>query len=354
MNGELCVVDARGEPVRGLTNVSSEFDRSLGSPGKRVLPLANPAEGGERIDIWADAGCNDLFGNRREDGKVREAHIAICNEVFRCLYYDFEVLHGLAKELGPDTARGCQIFDALDRAAKTLRDFTPEEAETAHFEIQFGHIARATHTNTSWDMAKDEVAAHKWADLSQRDYGVALLNDCKYGHKVKGKTLDLALIRSLPHPGSVVFDDSKLKPGEPNHKFGDQCDHELRYALLPHQGDHVEGGVARAAYEFNIKPGELTLKSGAAKTKSTSTLSISSPDDIVEAVKLSEDRKAVVFRLYEASRAKVRCRVSLGFPAKTVEEANLLEEPLGRLTLKDGAVELEFAPFEIKTLVAKV
>ena len=131
VNGELCVVDAKGEPLRGLTNVSSEFDRSLGSPGKRVFPLANPAKGGEHIDLWADAGCNDLFGNRREDGKIREAHIAICNEVYRGLYYDFEVLHGLAKELGPDSARGSQIYDALDRAAKTLRDFTTVEAEAA-------------------------------------------------------------------------------------------------------------------------------------------------------------------------------------------------------------------------------
>ena len=74
-------------------------------------------------------------------------------------------------------------------------------ADEATYEIQFGTSRRPTHRNTTWDLARDEVAAHKWADLSQRDYGVALLNDCKYGHKIKGNVIDLNLLRSVPYPG---------------------------------------------------------------------------------------------------------------------------------------------------------
>ena len=78
-----------GVPVRGLTNVASTFDYPLGRPGKRVLPFADHARGGEPIDVWADAGCNDLFGNLQEDGTIKEAAIAICNEAVRGLFYDY-------------------------------------------------------------------------------------------------------------------------------------------------------------------------------------------------------------------------------------------------------------------------
>ena len=73
-------------------------------------------------------------------------------------------------------------------------------ATEATCDIQFGSIKRPTHRNTSWDMAKYEICAQKWIDLSQWDYGVALLNDCKYGHKVLENVLDLNLLRSPNYP----------------------------------------------------------------------------------------------------------------------------------------------------------
>jgi len=78
VSGEMCVVDSAGIPVQGLTNAASDYDYSLGEPGKRVLPLTHNADGGEEIDIWADAGCNDLFGNLKNNGVIKEACIAVC------------------------------------------------------------------------------------------------------------------------------------------------------------------------------------------------------------------------------------------------------------------------------------
>jgi len=118
-------------------------------------------------------------------------------------------------------------------------------AEDATFEIQFGHIRRPTHRNTTWDLARDEVMAHKWADLSQRDYGVALLNDCKYGHKVKGNTIDLNLLRSVPYPGPGLWRMRAWWPGSRTMPTTDQCDHIFTYSLYPHPGDHVEGRSSR-------------------------------------------------------------------------------------------------------------
>ena len=105
-------------------------------------------------------------------------------------------------------------------------------SEKATYEIQFGSIERPTHRNTTWDLAKDECPAHKWADLSQRDYGVALLNDSKYGYKVKGNVLDLNLLRSISYPRLPLEPkDDKRAEGDPAFGQTDQDDHSFTYAL---------------------------------------------------------------------------------------------------------------------------
>ena len=93
-------------------------------------------------------------------------------------------------------------------------------ADHATCEIQFGNTQRPTHRNTSWDIAKYEISAHKWVDISQPDYGVALLNDCKYGYKVTENVIDLNILRSPDHPGQAA----------------DQAEHQLTYSLFPHRG----------------------------------------------------------------------------------------------------------------------
>jgi len=115
-------------------------------------------------------------------------------------------------------------------------------AEEATYEIQFGHLRRPTHRNTTWDLARDEVVAHKWADLSQRDFGVALLNDSKYGHKIKGNVIDLNLLRSAPYPGANREVHNTFPAREPHLGYTDQSDHVFTYAFYPHAGDAVEGG----------------------------------------------------------------------------------------------------------------
>ncbi|MDJ0860591.1 MAG: glycoside hydrolase family 38 C-terminal domain-containing protein, partial [Dinoroseobacter sp.] len=110
-------------------------------------------------------------------------------------------------------------------------------ATRAEFDIQWGQIDRPTHRNTSWDAAQFEVPAHKWADLSDGNYGVALLNDCKYGYDVRDDVLRLSLIKSATMPDNTA----------------DQGYHRFTYALLPHEGDtRVE--VRREAYALNLPP----------------------------------------------------------------------------------------------------
>ncbi|RUP49388.1 galactose mutarotase-like domain-containing protein [Jimgerdemannia flammicorona] len=66
----------------------------------------------------------------------------------------------------------------------------------ATYEIQFGALTRPTHYNTTLDSAKFEVCGHKFADLSEASYGVALLNDCKYGYATHDNVQRLSLLRA--------------------------------------------------------------------------------------------------------------------------------------------------------------
>ncbi len=230
-------------------------------------------------------------------------------------------------------------------------------AEEATYEIQFGHICRPTHSNTTWDLAKDEVCAHKWADLSQRDFGVSLLNDSKYGHKIKNGVMDLDLLRSAPYPGDNRHLDDEVAPGEPHPGYTDQSDHEVTYALYVHPGDPIEGGVVQEGYDLNVplRMTETDIHPGMGPSKA-SFLELDDPHIVVEAVKQAEDDDDIVIRLYEAGGGAVRTTLDLGFAAEAVEEVNLMERPVDtpRWALDMGGdrtqVALTFRPFEIKTL----
>ena len=224
-------------------------------------------------------------------------------------------------------------------------------AESAAFEIQFGHVQRTTHTNTSWDLARDEVPAQKWVDLSQRDYGVALLNDCKYGHRIKGHTIELNLLRSVLYPGTRVVPEDAYRSGEPFHAYTDQGTHQFRYALYPHSGDLAAGDVIKAAYEFNhpLHLVELESQSGSQPVRNSS-FTLDQPNIIIETVKQSEDGTGMIVRMYEAWRMKTNAQLEVGFPIHAVSEVNLIEEDSREIAVSGNTVILSFDPFEIKTV----
>ncbi|WP_207229594.1 alpha-mannosidase [Ktedonosporobacter rubrisoli] len=220
---------------------------------------------------------------------------------------------------------------------KMLRTSFPlnVSATEATCDIQFGTIKRPTHHNTSIDMARYEVCAHKWVDLSQADYGVALLNDCKYGHKISQNVLDLNLLRSPHYPDPQA----------------DLAQHEFTYALFPHAGDHVAGQVMRAGYELNVPldviPGELE---GSASLPEASLVQISAENVILEGVKKAEQNDDLILRLYESAGATTRTELIAGIGIAEIWKTNLLEEKEARLEHTGRKVEVVLGPFEILTL----
>ena len=197
-------------------------------------------------------------------------------------------------------------------------------------EIQFGHVDRPTTRNTALECAKFEVCNHKWSDLSETRYGVAVLNDCKYGISCEQSNLMLTLHKGGCRPDPVT----------------DHGVHTMRYALLPHVGPFDADTVVKPAYAFNMPKRVFSGILNAPKL-----FSVSAPNVICEAVKNAEDvENAFVLRLYECERTGVSCEVAVP-AAKRVWLTNLLEEKQEELPVVDGKVALTFRAFEIKTLL---
>ncbi len=204
-------------------------------------------------------------------------------------------------------------------------------AAAATYEIQFGHLQRPTHFNTTWDLARFEVPAHKWADLTESGFGVALLNDCKYGYSAHENILRLSLLRSPTYPDATA----------------DEGKHHFRYALLPHGGTLQEADVVGEAYRFNVP---LLLAETEAPQTQASFFSVNQPSVVIDTVKKAEDSEALIVRLYESHGG--RCRVKLSSPSEVKSAAlcNLLENEEQPLEWKDGGVEFDVTPFKIVTL----
>ncbi len=202
----------------------------------------------------------------------------------------------------------------------------------ATYEIQFGHVERSTHANTSWDQARFEVCAHRWADLGEAGYGVALLNDCKYGYDILGSVMRLSLLRAPTHP-------------DPN---ADRGRHRFTYALMPHPGTFQQAGVIGAAEDLNAPL--RAVGGGPAPATRRSLIELDTPQVVVEAVKRAEDSDAVIVRLYEAWGGRCQARVRTSLPVSRAHLCDLLEREREEIQVRDGQVELSVEPFKILTL----
>lgn len=218
-------------------------------------------------------------------------------------------------------------------------------ADRSASETQFGHVYRATHTNTSWDAAKFEICAHRWLHVGEPGYGVAIVNDSTYGHDVSRSTrpdggttttVRLSLLRSPRFP-------------DPH---ADQGRHRLRYAVVP--GADIADAV-REGYRINLPerslPGSTTVPP---------LVSVTGDGVTVEAVKLADDRSGdVVVRVYEANGGRATGRLTTAFPLTGATETDLLERALqasvSAIFVADGAgeaahIDLRLRPFQVVTL----
>jgi alpha-mannosidase len=204
----------------------------------------------------------------------------------------------------------------------------------ATYEIQFGAIERPTHWNTSWDYARFEVCAHKWADLSEGNYGVALLNDCKYGYDIKDNLMRLTLLRSPIRP------DAQADKGK----------HIFTYSLLPHRGDVSNREIHCEAYQLNY-PWRAELLPAQPNEQLPSEYSFAEGAYvIIETVKKAEIGEAWIVRAYEPSGfRKNDAYIDFSSLVKKAVECNLIEEGETPVDLKENRLTFAITPYEIKT-----
>ncbi|MFE6520439.1 alpha-mannosidase [Streptomyces sp. NPDC057794] len=221
---------------------------------------------------------------------------------------------------------------------KILKAAFPVDIRAAHSsaEIQFGHVQRPTHTNTSWEAARFEVSGHRWVHIGEPGYGVAVVNDSTYGHDVSRTvredggtttTVRLSLVRAprIPDPEA------------------DQGRHRFTYALLP--GARIEDAVAEG-YALNL-PLRVADAAGAPEP----VVSVEGEGVTVEAVKLADDTSGdVVVRLYESRGGRATGVLRTGFPLAGAQITDLLERPLQDADLTGDGVAVALRPFQILTL----
>lgn len=196
----------------------------------------------------------------------------------------------------------------------------------ATYEMQFGHVERPTHYNTLYDLARYEVPMHRWFDVSEHGFGVAILNDCKYGGSTFDHVMRLSLLRAPKMPDPT-------------------CDigaHRFAWAVLPHAGTWRDAGVVAEAARFNhaLLPGGPTPWSG-------SFARVDDPNLVLDTIKRAEDSDAVVLRFYECHGARGTAHVRLAHPCREAVRCNVLEDEFGALACEDGSFTLEYLPHQV-------
>lgn len=200
----------------------------------------------------------------------------------------------------------------------------------ARYEIQYGNVLRTTHHNTSWDQAMFEVPAQKWADLSEGNYGISLLNDCKYGYSIKDSILALSLLKSSQFPCEDI----------------DKGNHQFVYSFYPHQGDYSKGETIKEAYKLNYP---LYILNNLKPNINNSILAVSHSNIIVEVLKYNENQKSIFVRAYESTQSLTTSTFTFHKSIISGIECNLLGDTVQELLIGHNTFVSTFKPFEIKT-----
>ena len=208
----------------------------------------------------------------------------------------------------------------------------------ATYEIPYGSIERTTTRTNSWEKAKFEVPAMRWADLGDAKQGLSVLNDSKYGYDAAGNTLRITLLRSATWPDEVA----------------DKGRQQFTYALYPHAGTWKQAQTVRRGYELNdpLTAQQVFPHTGTLPAEH-SWASIENPNVTLTAIKKAEDSDALVFRMYEWAGTATDVKLHIPPGATYAIESNLMEKPEGaHLTLSGDVVTVPIKPYEILTIQA--
>lgn len=328
-------------------DITSIFDKKV---KREILPpntIANQFQAFEDRPKFWDAWDVDIFYDDKmwlaepaesikfvEYGELRQT-VEIKRRIQNSEFTQRISLHYNSPRLDFDTSINWTERHTMLKVAFPVDILAPQ----ATYEIQWGNVQRPTHRNTSWDWARFETCAQKWVDLSEGDYGVSLLNDCKYGHDIHDNIMRITLLRSPTMP-------------DPMADFGE---HQFKYSLYPHTGSWNEA-TQREAYLLNdpIIVYQSTVNRIQSSVGSIQSLvSCDLPTVVIETVKQAEDGDGLIVRLYESQRKRGAVKVRFGCAVESAWITNLLEENESALGVEDSSVQLHLTPYQIVTLRVK-
>jgi alpha-mannosidase len=217
---------------------------------------------------------------------------------------------------------------------KMLRSEFPLTVSSSHLTcgIQFGYIQRPSINNTMWDMAKIEVCGQNYVDITQGNYGVAVMSDYKYGYSSTEDTIDICLLRSTSYPDVS----------------GDIGCHEFTYSVFPHKGNHLQGKVIEKAFELS-RPLRMINSECTFENTGRSFVTVDRENIFIETIKASEDGEGTILRLYEAYGYESDAVMSFSKNYTAIEEVNLVEDQINGMIDNGNKIIVKFSPFEIKT-----
>lgn len=234
-----------------------------------------------------------------------------------------------------DTYTDWKECDVLLKTAFPL-DINTKEAT---FEIQYGNVTRPTHNNTSWEVASFEVCGHKWADLSEGDFGVSLLNNCKYGHDIKDGNMRLTLLKSTSDPNPDA----------------DKEEHFFTYSIYSHEGTWKDAHTANKAYELNVPLYTKVEEAhdGVLEDK-LSLVKVNKENIMIEVIKKAEDTDHLIVRMYEFHNKRTNATLEFFKDIEEIFECNLMERDLEKINPNGNSIDFTIKPFEIKTFKFKL
>ena len=311
--------------------------------------LLKPGEYGNVLEVYEDIPEKwdtwniEAYADRKRYKVDREANITFMEnngitaavKINKCFHHSqFEQVIRIYRDSGRIDIENHIMWNEQGMLLKAVFPFDIN-TDFCTGDIQFGSIRRPTHNNTSWQQAKYEMCIHKWVDVSERGYGISVLNDCKYGCDVKHGKIRLTLLKAgrAPYPGI------------------DQGEHRFIYSLYPHMGTWEEADTVKEAYGLNLPMRAVYVKKQAGSLPPIySFASCSAENVIIETLKPSEDNSGIVMRIYESSNKRTDCIIKLAKTYSKIVKCNLLEREQAVIATFSDKIAMTVRPFELITI----
>lgn len=343
-----------GSVKAGIDFLENDYIRAEFNENGQLISLVNKALGenilggvGNRLSISHDKPIHESAWNLENDYKMKTVyldtaqsvelvHVSPVKAVIRVKYGFNESV--ISQDITLTAEGKTLVFDTKvdwhEREKVLKAEFpTAVRSRYATYEVAHGAVERPTYANNSYERAMFEVCAHKWADLSQGDRGLSIINDCKYGYDILANVMRITLMRApvLPDPTADIGIS------------------EFKYGVYAHENGWNLSECVKEAFAMNVPPKAVFEADGNGEKSEFSYITLSDDRVMLDAVKAAEDGNGIIVRMYETSAHSGKVKLTLACDGFTVRECNLVEENGEAVPTDGNSFEFSISPYEVKT-----